>query len=131
MKPNHYGDPKIVEPEIPPLHPEDADLSLRELICERLLYGVRPTQLDMARIREAGYTAYFMRLAKSPRRIGGRSFNKLRGEGRLDLTTEYILFHNFRDQLDPDIRRRIAAVLAESVSHPHARWESGPKSRGG
>lgn len=111
------------EQNIPAPHPDDADLSLRDLVSERLLHGVRPTDMDIVRIRESGYTSYFKRLAQSPRRIGGRSFNKLRAIGRLDLTTEYILFHRFRDQLDPRIRRQIAAILAESVSHPHARWE--------
>jgi hypothetical protein len=124
MTMNPIVQPSTVELDIPPAHPNDADLSLRDLIYERLSYGIRPTEPDIASIRVGGYTSYFMKLAKSPRRIGGPSFKKLREAGRLDLTTEYILFHRFRDRLEPDIRTRIAAILAESVSHPHARWES-------
>ena len=46
------------------------------------------TESDMVRIRKVGYVSYFMKLAKSPGKIGGRSFRKLRSHGRLDLTTE-------------------------------------------
>lgn len=123
MKKNLHVQPLDAQTRLPPLHPDDVDVVLRDLVCERHLLGVRLSEAEMVRIRESGYTSYFMKLAKSSRRLGGRSFKKLRDVGRLDLTTEYVLFHRFRDQLDLDIRRRIAALLAESVSHPHARWE--------
>jgi hypothetical protein len=119
---------KDEDPQLPELHSDDTDLNLRDIVGERLFYGVRSSDAELARIRDRGYAAYFMIIAKSPRRIGGRSFKKLRDAGRLDLTTEYILFHRFRDQLDRDIRQRIAAILAESVSHPHAKWESRAQS---
>jgi hypothetical protein len=127
MKINPHGDSKNTEAEIPEPRPDDAGFNLRELVRERLTYGLRPTESDLVRIREVGYVSYFMKLAKSPGKIGGRSFRKLRSLGRLDLTTEYVLFHRFRNELDPQVRRRIAAILAESVSHPHARWESRPE----
>lgn len=127
MKINPHGDSKNTEAEITEPRPDDAGFNLRELVRERLTYGLRPTESDMVRIRKVGYVSYFMKLAKSPGKIGGRSFRKLRSHGRLDLTTEYVLFHRFRNELDPQVRRRIAAILAESVSHPHARWESRPE----
>lgn len=116
------------EAEIPPAHPHDVNPNLRDVVCERLIYGVRLSEPDVIRIREFGYTLYFLRFAGSMRRLGGRTFKKLRSEGRLDLTTEYVLFHYFRERLDLDTRRRLAAILAESVSHPHARRESQSQS---
>lgn len=113
---------------LPELHSDDANLDLRDIVRARLAYGVHPTDAEMARLRDRGYTSYFLTIAKSSHRIGGRTFKKLRDAGRLDLTTEYVLFHCFRDRLDPDIRRRIASILAASVSHPHARWEGGDRA---
>lgn len=124
MKKNPHASPSEAQRLLPPPHPDEADTDLRDLVCERYSLGVRLSDAEVTRIRENGYTFYFMKLAKSSRRLGGRSFKKLRDAGRLDLTTEYVLFHRFRDQLELETRRRIAALLAESVSHPHARWES-------
>ena len=102
----------------------DADSRLRNLIHERQAYGVRLTAIEVSRIGEIGYTSYFVRLAASIKKIGGRDFKRLRLAGRLELTTEYILFHDFREYLNRDMRQRIAALLAESVSHPDARFET-------
>jgi hypothetical protein len=125
LKMNLHISPGDVGHELPPLHPDDDPvLNLRGILAERFIFGVRPSAGDMAHIVERGYASYFLRVARMSRRLGGQTFKRLRDKGRLDLTSEYVLFHHFRDQLDGDIRRQIATLLAESVSHPLARWES-------
>jgi hypothetical protein len=111
--------------ELPPAHPnDDPALNLKGILSERCAYGVYPKTADISHISEHGYDLHFRRFAGMSRRIGDGEFRKLRSKGRLDLTSEYVLFHHFRDQLDVIVRRRIASLLAESVTHPHARWES-------
>jgi hypothetical protein len=115
--------------ELPPSHPDDDPaLNLRGIFSERRAYGVYPNASDISYIGEHGYASYFLRLANASRKIGDAKFKKLRSKGRLDLTSEYVLFHHFRNQLDASVRRRIASLLAESVTHPHAKWESKPQS---
>jgi hypothetical protein len=116
--------PDVVDPELPPLHRDDPCLNLRAIVWARSAYGVRLSATDLSHIREHGYASYFTRLAASSRRLGGKCFKRLRDKGRLELTSEYVLFHHFRDQLGGNTRRLIAGLLADSVSHPHARWES-------
>jgi hypothetical protein len=125
---NRHVAPTDVESVLPSLHRIDTSFAhLQDVVSERQKFGVRKlSRTDIECIRENGYCAYFMRFAGNGRRIGSKDFEKLREHGRLDLTVEYILFHNFRDRLDPELRRRIAALLASSVSHPHARWETQP-----
>jgi hypothetical protein len=122
---NLHVSPADVAHDLPPLHrDDDPALDLRKIISERRAYGVRPSAADIAHMREHGYAAHFLRIARTPRRIGGQNFKKLRDKGRLDLTSEYVVFHHFRQLLDAETRRRVAGLLADSVSHPHARWES-------
>jgi hypothetical protein len=118
--------PNDADPDLPPIHGNDeSSLNLRCVILERRAYGVRLSETEISHLRDHGYESYFVRFAT--RKIGSRVFKRLRLARRLDLTTEYIVFHCYRDRLDRDTRRRIAALLAESVTHPHAKWES--KSR--
>lgn len=122
---NLHVAPIEIDIAIPPLHrSDDKTLNLRKIVAERIAYGVGLSVAALAHIQENGYESYFMGIAKVRHRLGGKNFRRLREKGRLDLTSEYILFHHFRGQLDADTRRRIATLLAESVSHPHARWES-------
>jgi hypothetical protein len=124
---NLHVTPYKFELDLPPLHPtDDPVLDLRKIVAVRHAHGVRLSAPDLSFIGEHGYASYFMRLARASRRLGGQNFKKLRDKGRLELTSEYVLFHHFRDELGGDTRRFIARLLAESVSHPHARWESRP-----
>lgn len=111
---------------LPPLHPADsASLDFRRVLAERERLGVeRLTDKQLKEISQIGYDAYFLKRMNSYSKIGLKSFHRLAALGRVELTTEFIIFHALREQLQNDCRRRIA-ILLSSKTREAAMPESG------
>ena len=103
---------------------DQKDLHLKKVLLERSKFGIDKLSVgEIEKIADFKYDEYFIGLISNVSKVGSKKFTQLRDAGRLELTTEYIVFHNFRDKLDSHLRRAIAKELANSVSHPHAKWE--------
>ena len=107
---------------------DSKDLDLKKVFIERSKFGVDKLTVEEIEKIDFNYEDYFIRLINNISKVGSKTFVLLRDAGRLELTTEYIVFHNFRDKLDNPLRRTIAKELASSVSHPHAMWEGKSRS---
>jgi hypothetical protein len=91
-------------------------VKLREALVERQALGVeRLTENQTKVISACGYESFFMGLVSSERKIGSKLFHRLAGMGRLDLTTEYLVFHYLREQLAPRRRVKLAALLRDAT----------------
>lgn len=66
-------------------------------------------------IREQGYDAFFIDQMNRYTKIGLSLFHKLAAMERVEITTEYIVFHHFRESLKTDCRRRIAILLLSKM----------------
>ena len=129
----HAFDPSnslLTKDNLPHLQIHDSkDLDLKKVFIERSKFGVdKLTVEEIEQKIDFDYEDYFIRLINNISKVGSKTFVLLRDAGRLELTTEYIVFHNFRDKLDNLLRRAIAKELASSVSHPHAMWEGKSRS---
>jgi hypothetical protein len=98
---------------LPPLHQNDsAEINFRRLLLEREELGFkRLSARALEAIRTQGYDAYFIDQMNSYSKIGLGQFHKLAAMGRLEITTEQVIFQHYRDRLKPDCRRRIAILL--------------------
>jgi hypothetical protein len=103
--------------QIPPLHQRDnPSINFRKVLVEREGLGfkrVGPRSLN--EIKTLGYDAFFVAEMNTYSKIGLSPFHKLAAMGRIELTTEYIVFHNFRENLQSDCRRRIAILLVSKT----------------
>ncbi len=106
---------------LPPLHHDDnPSVDFRSILIEREGLGIEKVgERAIAAIRMRGYDDYFIDLMNSSSRIGGKAFYLLATIDRLDLTTEYNVFHNFREQLNHYSRRRIASLLLRETKRYH------------
>lgn len=111
---------------LPPLHSADSEsLDFRRVLAERERLGVeRLSDKQLKEISQTGYDAYFLKRMNSYSKIGLKSFHRLVALGRIELTTEFIIFHALREQLQNDCRRRIA-ILLSSKTREGAKSESG------
>jgi hypothetical protein len=105
---------------LPPLGGNDSlAIDFRKVLVEREELGFpRPSPRALSAIREQGYDAFFINQMNSYTKIGLSLFHKLAAMERVELTTEFIVFHNFRDQLKADCRRRIAILLLGKTQKP-------------
>lgn len=105
---------------LPPLQQgDDISINFRKVIIEREELGIqRLTPRTLNAIRDKGYDAFFIDQMNSYTKIGLGLFHKLAAIGRLELTTEYIVFHHFREKLKPNCRRRIAILLVSKTKEP-------------
>jgi hypothetical protein len=99
---------------LPPLHEKDnPSINFRRILIEREELGFRrPRPRSIQAIREKGYDIFFIDQMNIYTKIGLVLFHKLAAIDRLELTTEYNIFHHYRDALKSDCRRRIAILLA-------------------
>lgn len=102
---------------LPPLQQgDDISINFRKVIIEREELGFqRLSPRSLSAIRDKGYDAFFIDQMNSYTKIGLGLFHKLAAIDRLDLTTEYIVFHHFREKLKPNCRRRIAILLVSKT----------------
>jgi hypothetical protein len=61
-------------------------------------------------------TIFVERIGAGAQKLTPAMIQKLRDEGLIELTDEFIAFHHFREQLKPEVRREIARVLASALS---------------
>lgn len=98
---------------LPPLHARDnVSINFRNILIEREELGfprLSPRALNL--IREAGYDSFFVDQMNSYTKIGLTLFHKLAAMDRIDLSTEFQIFHHYREKLKPECRRRIAILL--------------------
>ena len=101
------------EIRLPSLHPNDSrSIDFRKVIIEREGLGVESVApKHLKAIKTEGYDAFYVGRMNSYSKIGLRTFHKLAAMGRVELTTEHIIFHHFRERLKRDCRRRIAILL--------------------
>lgn len=102
---------------LPPLQQgDDISINFRKVILEREELGFqRLSPRYLIAIRDKGYDAFFIDQMNSYTKIGLGLFHKLAAIDRLELTTEYIVFHHFREKLKPNCRRRIAILLVSKT----------------
>ena len=114
---------------LPIVHIQDnLNFKLKDLFIERSKFHIDKIRIeDIETIEDFKFDDYFIGLIDKKSKIGSKKFVLLRDAGRLELTTEFIVFHNFRERLDLSLRQAIAKLLAASVSHPHAVWEEKSK----
>lgn len=105
---------------LPPLGGNDsASIDFRKVLIEREELGFsRVSPRALAAIKEQGYDAFFINQMNSYTKIGLSLFHKLVAMDRIEMTTEYIVFHHFRERLKPDCRRRIAILLLSKTQKP-------------
>jgi hypothetical protein len=97
---------------------DDSSVDFRNALIERAGLGIEElSDHAILAIMRRGYDAFFVEMMNSHNKIGLRAFYKLAGLGRLDLTTEYIVFNHFRERLNQDSRRKIAALLLEITNY--------------
>jgi hypothetical protein len=103
--------------ELPPLHKGDnPTINIRKVLVEREGLGFkRVGPRSLKTIQSLGYDAFFLSEMNTYSKIGLGLFYKLTVMGHIELTTEYIVFHNFRQDLQPDCRRRIAILLVSKT----------------
>jgi hypothetical protein len=103
--------------ELPPPHQKDnASINIRKILIEREELGFkRVGPRALTAIKTLGYDAFFVSEMNSYSKIGLSLFHKLAAMGRIELTTEYIVFHNFREILQANCRRRIAILLVSKT----------------
>ena len=101
----------------PSLRKDSKELDLRSVWIERYELGVhKPSDKQLSKIREVGYDHFVVDLMNSKNKIGGTKYLKLCEMGKVDLTFEYIVFHNLRDRLIPENRTMIARLLAHKIT---------------
>ena len=64
-----------------------------------------------SKILQEGYDAYFIQQMNELSNIGSEDFYALCGLGKVSLTMEYIIFHNFLENLKKEARLKIANLL--------------------
>lgn len=103
--------------QLPPLHERDSvSINFRKVLIEREGLGLkRVAPRSLNAIIANGYDAHFVSEMNTYSKIGLSQFQKLAAMGRIDLTTEYIVFHYFREHLQSDCRRRIAILLVSKT----------------
>jgi hypothetical protein len=95
---------------------DNPEVDFRGVLIERAGLGVEKLSNEhLASIAERGYDAFFVGRMNSKAKIGGKVFRELAAIGRLELTTEYIVFHHFRESLNANSRRQIATLLLDTV----------------
>jgi hypothetical protein len=106
------------EARLPPLLKTDSpSVNLRTIFVERIGAGAQKlTPAMIQKIQKTGYDNYLLSKLGRPSQVGTPRFEKLRDEGLIELTDEFIAFHHFREQLKPEVRREIARVLASALS---------------
>ena len=125
-----FADAKISYCTLPPFHKDDKRIPkpMGHISAARRVWDSRTKSLCNCPHKRTRIRRLFSGDSiNSQNRIVSKVFQKLHDAGRLELTTEYVVFHHFWEKLDRDIRCRMAALLTQCVSHPHARWEQ--KSR--
>jgi hypothetical protein len=105
---------------LPPLREHDnVSINFRKILIEREELGLpRPSPRALKAIGEQGYDAFFVNQMNSYTKIGLALFHKLAAMQRVELTTEYIVFHHYREQIKSDCRRRIAILLLNKSQKP-------------
>lgn len=106
------------EARLPPLSKSDSqEVDLRSIFIERIGAGAQKiTPAMIQKIRKLGYDNYLLSKLARPSQLGVARFEKLRDEGLIELTDEYIAFHHFRERLKPEVRREIARMLAVALT---------------
>lgn len=101
----------------PPLKTDSPTVNLRTIFVERIGAGAQKlTPAMIQKLQKLGYDNYLLSKMGRPSQVGTPRFEKLRDEGLIELTDEFIAFHHFRDRLRPEVRREIARVLAVALS---------------
>lgn len=117
----HKPDRKMLERRIeaqcrlPPLRKDDdASVDFRSVIVHRVGLGVQTlSESTVKKIEKIGYDAYFVDQMNSITKIGQSAFYILSEMDEIELTAEYLVFQNFRDRLNPQARKTIAALLLD------------------
>ena len=92
---------------------DNKKLNIRKILIERYELGIhRLTVSQIQRINEIGYDKFVIERMNEEKKIGASKYKKLVELGRLDITLEYIMFHNYRDELKKECRTKIAKLLA-------------------
>jgi len=106
------------EQRMPPLMKFDNQkVNLRKIHIEWAVLGIhRVTDSQLLRICEKGYDAYLLEEMNQSISVGSKRYQKLIGINRIDLTSEYIAFHNFRKKLKQPTRMKIAKLMADYYS---------------
>lgn len=95
---------------------DNKKLNIRKILIERYEIGVhRLSTSQILRINEIGYDNFVIERMNEEKKIGASKYKKLVELGRLDITLEYITFHNYRDKLRKECRAKIAKLLAEQI----------------
>lgn len=102
---------------LPPLSSVDnKEVDFRSVVLERVSLGIETlTESRVSKLRNVGYDAFFINLMNSDSKIGRMIYRDLVGIKKIELTNEYIVFHNFRDRLIPASRRKIARLLLDQA----------------
>jgi len=103
------------EQRMPPLmNSDNLRVNLRKVHIERAVLGIhRVTDSQLERICEKGYDAYLLEEMNQSISVGSKRYQQLIGINRIDLTSEYIAFHNFRKKLKQPSRMKIAKLMAD------------------
>lgn len=105
------------EARLPPSSKNDSpQADLRSIFVERIGAGAQKlTPAMILKIQKLGYDNYLLSKLARPSQVGVARFEKLRDEGLIELTDEFIAFHHFRERLRPEVRREIARLLAVAL----------------
>ena len=106
------------EARLPPSSKNDSpEADLRSIFVERIIAGAQKlTPAMILKIQKLGYDNYLLSKLARPSQVGVARFEKLRDEGLIELTDEFIAFHHFRERLRPEVRREIARLLAVALA---------------
>ena len=109
------------EQRMPPLmNFDNPKVNLRKVHIEWAVLGIhRVTDSQLEKICEKGYDVYLIDEMNQSTNIGSKKYQQLISINRIDLTSEYISFHNFRKKLKQPARMKIAKLMADYYSeHP-------------
>jgi hypothetical protein len=109
------------EQRMPPLmNTDNPRVNLRKVHIERAVLGIhRVTDSQLEKICEKGYDVFLIDEMNQSTSLGSKRYQQLISINRIDLTSEYIAFHNFRKKLKQPARMKIAKLMADYYSkHP-------------
>ena len=98
----------------PPKYSDNKEVNVRQILIDRIGLGLQKlTPKLLEQLEAVGYDNYIIDRMNSPSKVGKRPFQELKDADKIELTTEYIVFHNFRHKLKNRSRIEIAKLLAD------------------
>lgn len=97
-----------------PSRKDDKRLNIRSILIQRYELGIQKlSEKQISKIKDIGYDRYIVDQMNNLKKIGDKKYQKLCDINKIELTFEYIVFHNFRDKIKSENRAVIAGLLAK------------------